>query len=98
MRTVEVDRHGKVVRELKDAYKRPVPGHDIQLTIDIDVQRTTETRLAANLESHRGELAPDGRAIITAPAGSAVAASHPAFANDPAVEIWRQEFADLVCA
>jgi len=72
IRTVELDRHGKVVRELKDAYKKPVPGHDLVLTIDIDVQRAAEKKLAENLESRRGRLSEDGRSIITSPAGSAV--------------------------
>jgi hypothetical protein len=26
-----------------------------------------------------------------------LAASHPAFVNNPAVEVWRQEFVDLAC-
>jgi penicillin-binding protein 2 len=72
IRTVEVDRNGKVVRELKDAYKKPVPGSDIQLTIDIDLQRATEAKLADQLESRRGHLSEDGKAIITSPAGSSV--------------------------
>jgi len=72
VRTVEVDSRNKVVRELKDVYRKPVAGSDIQLTIDIDVQRAAEKKLAENLESRRGQLSEDGRSIITSPAGSSV--------------------------
>lgn len=71
IRHVEVDAKGKIVRDIPEAYQRPVPGNDVQLTIDIDVQRVTETKLADQLESARGGYNRDGT-VARAPAGSAV--------------------------
>ena len=49
----------------------PVPGNDVQLTIDIDVQANTEAQLALQLEGLRGGRTRDGKARNT-PAGAAV--------------------------
>ena len=41
----EVDAAGGIVRELVDQHVDPVAGHDIQLTIDLDVQQYAEQAL-----------------------------------------------------
>jgi penicillin-binding protein 2 len=57
-RTVEVDRKGRVVRVVDE--RPPVPGNDVQLTIDLDAQRLAEARLAGQLESLRGRTGGRG--------------------------------------
>jgi penicillin-binding protein 2 len=71
-RTVEVDRRGRVVRTVSE--RRPVPGRDLQLTIDLDLQRVTEARLADQLESLRGRTGVRGSndAPLEGRAGAAV--------------------------
>jgi penicillin-binding protein 2 len=71
-RTVEVDRRGRVVRVV--AERRPEAGHDLQLTIDLDLQRLTEARLAGQLEALRGRTGTRGsnNAALEGRAGSAV--------------------------
>lgn len=69
IRKIEVDVKGKAIRQLD--YQRPVPGSDVQLTIDIDVQRTAEKSLADKLESKRGTYT-QGHQIAKAQAGAAV--------------------------
>jgi penicillin-binding protein 2 len=88
-RTVEVDRRGHVVRVV--AERRPVPGHDVQLSLDLDVQRVVEARLAGQLDSLRGrsgrganDAAFEGRAgaaaVVDPRDGGVVAlASYPTF-------------------
>jgi len=71
VRKVEVDRNGKVVRELTADYRAPVPGSDIQLTIDMDVQRTAEQKLAEQLEGLRGRYTRDGN-VAQGKVGSSV--------------------------
>ena len=44
-RVVEVDRRGEIVRERKDLFEAPVPGDDVILTLDIDIQWLAETEL-----------------------------------------------------
>jgi penicillin-binding protein 2 len=69
IRRVEIDSDGKVVREV--SYQRPVAGNDVQLTIDLDVQEVTETKLAAQLAEARNTYTSDYR-LARAPAGSAI--------------------------
>lgn len=90
-----VDASGTVLREAAVGKpKPPVPGRDIQLTIDSHVQRLAEESLAQGLEaarkSHDREqaknfIAPAGAAVVLDPNdGSVLAmASHPTY--DPTV-------------
>lgn len=71
VKKVEVDRFGKVVRELREDYRAPIPGNDLQLSIDMDVQRVTEESLAKQLEDLRGTYTRDGK-IAQGKVGSAV--------------------------
>jgi penicillin-binding protein 2 len=71
IKKVEVDRNGKVVRELTAEHKAPVPGSDVQLTIDMDVQRTAEQKLAEQLEGLRGRYTRDG-SVAQGKVGSSV--------------------------
>ncbi len=48
---VEVDAAGKVVRSLSS--KRPKPGHDVKLTLDLEVQRLAEDSLAQGIVAAR---------------------------------------------
>lgn len=68
---LEVDAKGKIVRELN---RRPaVQGYDIQLTIDLDVQRVAEESLVRGLEAARRDVDREERKPFVAPAGSVVA-------------------------
>ncbi len=67
--TVEVDSKGRVKNEV--GHKHPVPGNDVQLTLDIDVQRVTEQNLANELEGVRGTYTRDGK-LAQGKAGSSV--------------------------
>jgi penicillin-binding protein 2 len=70
VQTLQVDARGEPIRTLD--YEPPVPGNDIQLTIDIDVQKLTEEALVRGLERAR-TITPDGDSLApTAPAGAAV--------------------------
>lgn len=69
VREVEVDARGEILRTYD--YTPPVPGNDIQLTIDLDVQAVVEQELARGVESTRRRPARDG-VPTTAPAASAV--------------------------
>ena len=51
LRQVEVDATGRVLRPLK--VRRSVPGDDVRLTLNIDVQRATETALAQGMLAAR---------------------------------------------
>jgi penicillin-binding protein 2 len=48
---VEVDNRGRIVNTIND--RKPVPGKDVQLTIDIDAQRNAEQSLAQGMEGAR---------------------------------------------
>jgi len=48
---LEVDSRGRVVSVLED--RKAVPGKDVQLTIDIDIQRVAEESLAQGMEGAR---------------------------------------------
>ena len=66
---IEVDAQNNPVRVLSET--PPVPGDDIELTLDIDAQRSAETALAQELAIRRGKT--EGGNRLTAPAGSVVA-------------------------
>ena len=51
LRQVEVDATGRVLRSLKN--RRSIPGDDVRLTLNIDVQRATETALAQGMLAAR---------------------------------------------
>jgi penicillin-binding protein 2 len=56
-RTVNVDAQGKVISTISE--RKPVPGDDIVLTIDLDLQKSTEQHLADQLIAERGKLTSD---------------------------------------
>jgi penicillin-binding protein 2 len=66
---LEVDAKGNTVRQLSDT--PPVPGDDVWLSIDANVQASTETALREQLDMARGRRNSDG-SYNTSPAGSAV--------------------------
>lgn len=70
---VEVDSSGKVLRTLST--KRPRPGHDVQLTINFDVQKLAEDSLAQGIVSAQNtqdKSYKQGFKKLAAPAGSVV--------------------------
>jgi penicillin-binding protein 2 len=54
---VEVDSRGRIVNTVKD--RKAVAGKDVQLTIDIDAQRSAEQSLAQGMEAARRTQDPD---------------------------------------
>lgn len=67
---LQVDSRDRVLRSLG---KQPsVPGHDVVLTIDIDVQALAEESLRQGLETARQTWDPDQLKRFLAPAGSVV--------------------------
>ena len=70
-RTVEIDSSGTPVRTVEVI--PAIPGDDIQLTVDIDLQEQTELELAAQLEALRGTRIRAG-VVTQAPAGAVVLA------------------------
>lgn len=82
----EVDSLGNVLREL--GRKEPVPGNDVQLSIDLDIQQFTEQALQTEISVRRRTEAatvmldgvPDPKypavTYYKAPAGSAVVLNH----------------------
>ena len=82
----EVDSRGRILRQL--SRKEPVPGNDVQLTIDIDMQQFTEEALQNELWVRQRTEAPtilkDGEPdpaypevnYYKAPAGSSVVVNH----------------------
>ena len=101
----EVDSRGNVLDTLGHA--DPVQGHDVQLTIDLDIQRLTEDSLAQGLEAARRHWDGDQKKHFIAPAGAVVVldprdGSVLAMASNPSFEpgafvggIGREEFAAL---
>lgn len=55
--TVEVDTHGRVIREV--ARVEPIDGYDIQLSIDMNVQQYAESLLRTRLVIHRKFTTPN---------------------------------------
>lgn len=86
-RVVEVTPSGRVVRTIRTV--APVPGNDVELTIDIDAQATAERALAeqvaATRKSEGAPPVPGAAAILVQPGTGAVLAmaSYPTF--DPAM-------------
>jgi penicillin-binding protein 2 len=91
---LEVDAAGRVLRTLNS--RPPVPGHDVRLTIDLNVQRMVEESLAQGLAAAREAsdrefkkhfLAPAGAAVVLDPRdGSVLAmASNPTY--DPSIYV-----------
>jgi penicillin-binding protein 2 len=92
-RELEIDAAGDVVRQISE--RLPQPGADLQLTIDLDVQRLAERALADGLVHARRLTDPEDRGDgrLAAPAGAVVVvdartgalravASQPTFAPD----------------
>lgn len=77
-RTYEIDAQGDIVRLVEEQSFDPVPGHDLRLAIDIDVQAYVEAQLAQSVEDVDAEK---GSVVIQDPQdGSIVAmASNPSF-------------------
>lgn len=73
VRYVEVNNVGEIIRERTELSRAPVPGADLYLTIDIDLQAAAEEELAASLANVRAPLPGGGEDNILAPAGSVVA-------------------------
>jgi penicillin-binding protein 2 len=67
---IEVDAHGKAIRVV--THRPPTQGNDLVLTLDLDVQRTTEEALAQGLKAAQGRRFEDDRRPLVADAGSAV--------------------------
>lgn len=67
---LEVDAHGRSLGVLSRT--DPVPGHDVQLTMDLDIQRSAERALAQGLEVARATDDPRHHQHFVAPAGAAV--------------------------
>src|SRR3954452_13402520 len=67
---LEVDSKGRVLRPL--GTEPAVQGHDIQLTLDLDIQKTTEDSLQQGLQAARGSYDRQQAKHFIAPAGSAV--------------------------
>jgi penicillin-binding protein 2 len=71
VRKIEVDAENRPIRTIE--YTPPEPGNDIQLTVDLDVQKMAEQALREQLEATRGGRQRDSsRAVLKAPAGSVV--------------------------
>ena len=67
---LEVDARGRVLRSLGS--QPPVQGHDLQLTLDLDVQRMAEESLAQGLDVAHHTYDKDSKKNFIAPAGSVV--------------------------
>lgn len=89
-RVVEVTPAGRIVRTVST--EAPRPGNDIELTIDVDAQATTETALAAQVEAARNTYTrekgyppvPGAAALLLDPTNGQVVsmASYPTFDPD----------------
>jgi len=77
-RVVEVNRRGEIVRERKDLFFAPIPGDDVILTLDIDVQWLVETELERSVElaravqPEREEGSSEDPAAFEVPGGAVV--------------------------
>ena len=72
VRYLEVDNRGEVIGERVEFGRDPVPGADLYLTIDIDLQAAVEQELADGLAATRARGAEPGDAPIVGAAGAAV--------------------------
>lgn len=68
--TLEVDSGSRVHRIVST--EPGTPGHDVVLTIDIDLQNAVESFLLQGLRGARKEVSPDSGFFFPAPAGAAV--------------------------
>jgi len=71
-RWLEINASNRVVRELDERYIAPIPGNDVWLSIDIDLQLLAEEELSAGLLAARLRGADEGDPPPVAPAGSVV--------------------------
>lgn len=92
----EVDRAGRIVREVEDRRVEPQPGDDVHLSIDIRIQYKTEEALAAQL-ARSGSKATSGAAVVVDPRNGQVRAMASWPTYDPAElvggisqELWAQ--------
>ncbi len=58
-RVLEVDAHGEIIREIEDRSFAPIPGNDVYLTIDIDIQRLVEDELRRGLDRALNQVKDD---------------------------------------
>lgn len=72
VRYLEVDNRGEVIRERVELRREPIPGNDVVLTIDVDLQAVAEQELADGLARARNP-GPAGEDNYVAAAGSVVA-------------------------
>lgn len=77
VKVYEVDARGRRVREVVERRREPVPGDDVYLTIDIDLQYLVEVGLAAEVERRRRADAADCGADGCDPPGAAAVAIDP---------------------
>ncbi|MBM3675109.1 MAG: penicillin-binding protein 2 [Actinobacteria bacterium] len=73
VRRLEVDSSGRVLRTIET--RRPRPGNDVRLTIDLDIQRVAEESLAQGMLGARAmqdETFKEGYKTYAAPAGAVV--------------------------
>jgi penicillin-binding protein 2 len=67
---LEVDSKGRVLRSL--GTESAVQGHDVQLTLDLDIQQLSEESLTQGLQAARGSYDKQQAKHFLAPAGSSV--------------------------
>ncbi|MFA5891253.1 MAG: penicillin-binding protein 2 [Actinomycetota bacterium] len=67
---LEVDARGQVLRSL--GRRDPVPGGDLQLSVDLEVQRVAEEALVQGIARARGQVFREDGKHFKAPAGAAV--------------------------
>jgi penicillin-binding protein 2 len=92
---LEVDSRGRVVRRLDR--RPPTPGHDMQLTVDLDVQAAAEAALAERMAAARPLHAAPGGAVVAVECASGdvlALASAPSF--DPSAPALAGEHSPLV--
>lgn len=93
---IEVDSQGRPVSS--EVEREQVPGHDVQLSLDLDVQRVAEAALRQGIETARDQVdRSGGTGYFQAPAGSVVVldardGSVVAMASDPTYD--PREFTD----
>ncbi|MGB1655133.1 MAG: penicillin-binding protein 2 [Acidimicrobiales bacterium] len=71
-RWLEINASLRVVGEVEERYEPPIPGNDVWLSIDLDLQMLAEQELANGLRSARQRGADEGDPPSVAPAGSVV--------------------------
>ena len=69
---LQVNSQGEVLGDPVGAPKRPKAGNDVQLTVDLNVQRLAEESLRQGLEAARGLVDREEKKHFKAPAGSIV--------------------------